>query len=335
MGRNISEYERYMLERFLNEGRTVKDIAAILGRGRTTIYDEIKRGTVELLNTDLTMRRVYLADVAQRHADENKARKGRPLKIGNDYELAAYLDRKLGKEKYSAAAVYHDMMDKDLKFSVTLSVRTIYNYASNGVLAQKNYIRHYKRKNKRITKKVALNNITEKIIEKRPEKIKERRECGHWEMDTVVSGRGDKSCLLVLTERKSRKEIIRRMPDKTSASVVNALDQIEMKLGKDKFKDAFKTVTCDNGVEFWDAAGIEKGERTNVYYCHPYASYERGSNENANKLIRKWIPKGAHIGKFSEKFIQRVERWMNNYPRKILDWKTADEVFAAELGKNF
>lgn len=328
MGKYFTEQERYMLERFLKEKRSVSEIADIFGRGRTTIYDEIRRCRTELLNSDLTTSVVYLADVAQRKADAAKKMKGRPLKIGNDYELAGYLDRMLGQKKYSPAAVYHDIKQKDLQFSVTLSVRTIFNYAKNGVLAQEDYIRHHKRKKKNKAKKVALNNVTDKIIEARPDEVSGRGSFGHWEMDTVVSGRGDKTCLLVLTERKSRKEIIRKIPDKMSASVVAALDKLEKQLGKKVFRNTFRTITCDNGVEFLDAAGIEKGKRTTVYYCHPYASYERGSNENANKLIRKWIPKGAHIGKYSKKFIQDIETWMNNYPRRILGWKTANEVFA-------
>lgn len=316
-----------MLERFLKEGRSVIEIAGIFGKGRTTVYDEIRRGCVELLNTDLTTSVVYLADVAQRKADEAKEMKGRPLKIGNDYALAEYLDQKLGKEKYSPAAVYHEMERSGQEFSVKLCIRTIFNYAKNGVLAETNYIKSRKKKKHNHKRKVALHNVTDKIIEKRPEEVDDRDDLGHWEMDTVVSGRGDKTCLLVLTERKSRKEIIRKIENKMASSVVTELDKLEKQFGKKKFRETFKTITVDNGVEFMDDLGMEKDGRTHIYYCHPYASYERGSNENANKLIRRWIPKGAHIGKLSKKFIQQIEDWMNNYPRQLLGWKTANDVY--------
>ena len=136
-----------------------------------------------------------------------------------------------------------------------------------------------------------------KVIEKRPVEIAERNTFGHWEMDSVVGARGvSKKALLVLTERKTRKEIIFLLKDHTSAAVVKALDRLERKLGK-KFREIFKSITVDNGSEFADWEGMErsrrsKKKRTKIYYCHPYSSWERGSNENQNKLVRRHIPKG-------------------------------------------
>ena len=122
-------------------------------------------------------------------------------------------------------------------------------------------------------------------IEDRAEEVKTRKTVGHWEMDTVVSAKRSTKRLLVLTERKTRGEIIELMKDGTAASVVSALNRLERKMGTNTFRKVFKTITTDNGSEFADWKGIEKsclrkGARTHVYKCHPYSAYERGSNEN-------------------------------------------------------
>ena len=140
----------------------------------------------------------------------------------------------------------------------------------------------------------------------------------------------------MLTERKTRKEIIKKIPSKKQESVVIELDKLEKKYGK-KFKEMFKTITTDNGVEFLAHKRMEDSRlfqgklRTKIYYAHPFSSYERGSNENANKLIRRFIPKGMDINKITKKEVQRIEHWMNNYPRRIFDYKTSNDMYDLEL----
>ncbi|NBI17533.1 IS30 family transposase, partial [Neglectibacter sp. 59] len=114
--------------------------------------------------------------------------------------------------------------------------------------------------------------------------------------------KSSKKTLLVLTERKSRLPIMELMPDRTADSVVAALDRIERRFGSRLFRLIFRTITVDNGGEFADVERLERsaltmGKRTKVYYCHPYSSYERGSNENENKMIRRHFPKGTDFGK--------------------------------------
>ena len=126
-------------------------------------------------------------------------------------------------------------------------------------------------------------------------------------------------------------EKIYKLKGKLQTEVVRIINQIETKLGADCFRKIFKTITMDNGVEFLDTDGIEQSQlsskkRTETYYCHPYSSWERGSNENANKLIRRFIPKGADISKYSNDDIKMIENWMNNYPRKMFGWLSSNEV---------
>ena len=143
-------------------------------------------------------------------------------------------------------------------------------------------------------------------------------------MDTVVGKKGTNTVLLVFTERKTRQEIVRKIKSKSQYCVVKEIDKLERKMGAKAFRETFKTITCDNGCENLDFEGIErsvlaKQKRTTVYYAHPYSAWERGSNENANKLIRRFIPKGVDIGEFSHERIKMIEHWINNYPRRLFD----------------
>ena len=165
-------------------------------------------------------------------------------------------------------------------------------------------------------------------IEHRPDEINGREAFGHWEMDCVVGTVGSKRTLLVLTERLTRTGIIMPMRDHTTASVIRALNRLERKYGKN-FRELFKSITVDNGSEFADCAGMEKscrrkGKRTKLYYCHPYSAYERGSNENMNRMIRWFFPKGTNFDEVTDKDIQRAEDWINSYPRRVLGWRSAD-----------
>lgn len=174
-----------------------------------------------------------------------------------------------------------------------------------------------------------------KSIEKRPEIVNTRTTFGHWEMDSLESGKGYKRTWLMLTERKTRREIIVSMKDKTSESVVRALNGIERKLGA-LFPQIFLSITCDNGTEFSDAEGIEnkrrgKGKRTTVYYCHPYTPSERGTNENQNGLIRRLVPKGTDLSTLSPQEVKAAEAWLNSYPRKMFGFLCSEQLFREEL----
>lgn len=179
--------------------------------------------------------------------------------------------------------------------------------------------------------------LAAKCITYRPEDVSTRQEFGHWEGDTVVSGKGKGSeCLLTITERKTRMEISRRMPDRTAQSVIMALDAIERELGAATFRSLFRSITFDNGSEFQDIEGIEdlalsRKKRTEIFFAHPYCASERGSNERHNGIFRRFIPKGAAIRNFSRAEIRDIQEWMNNYPRKILNGSTPAQKLSEEF----
>ncbi len=156
-------------------------------------------------------------------------------------------------------------------------------------------------------------------------------------MDCVVGTVGSKRTLLVLTERMTRTGIIMPMRDHTAASVIRAINRLERKYGKD-FHELFKSITVDNGSEYADCDGMEqscrrKGKRTKLYYCHPYSAYERGSNENMNRMIRWFFPKGTNFDEVTDDDVRRAEEWINSYPRRVLGWRSADAAMREALAQ--
>lgn len=338
MGKYIKESERYKIEVLLQEKYSIPQIAKILGHKYNTVYKEIQKGTVKQIDTELREYYAYKADYAQMIYEKNVSNRGRELKIGNDLEFVCFIEKMIVEKKYSPEAILFYMHKNNINFDTTVCCKTIYNYLDMGVfLNADNKDLPYKKETKEKTKrkpKVSMHNLKGESIENRPISINNRENFGDWEMDTVYSARGQgKACLLVLSERKGRGEIILKMKDRTSKSVVQALNKLERKMGFVKFSEIFRTITCDNGVEFSDFAGIEKavtkkGIRTKVYYCHAYCSWERGTNENINRMIRRWFPKGTNFENVTHKEIKKLEDWINNYPRKILGGLSALEYYS-------
>lgn len=333
MSKYITESERYKIETMLEDRKNPKEIAERLGKHYTTIYREIKRGTVTLLDTHLREYTKYCADVAQRKQNENGHNKGIELKIGNDLNTVKYIESLVKNNRYSAYAVSIEL--KKNNAYTELCTQTIYNYLNKGIFLNidRNDLIYNKTKKKEeaTQRRPSLKMLGAKTIEERPKEISKRDTVGHWELDTVYSGKNkSKSCLMVLTERLTRQEVIRKLPDRTAQSVVDAIDNIEKQFGKEKFMNIFKTITCDNGVEFTkhkeiETSCIDSMRRTFLYFCHAFCSSERGSNENANKLIRKYIPKSADIGEYTEEQIADIEKQINNYPRKLFNGLSSNE----------
>ena len=344
--KHLSEKERYAIEALFKSDHNARQIAQSLNRDRRTIQREIKRGMVIKVTENPYVSRnpkvpdylekiVYSARKGQQRADKMKLLKGRGLKIGKDKKLLHYLETCIADNKFSPDAAIGQIKELGLQFPVMICTKTVYNMIDRGDfprLTNKDLPvkrNKTKRKYKKISK-IAKNNIKGRSIEQRSEQINKRQEKGHWEMDLVV-GKG-RCCLQVMTERVTRKELIFKIPDKKQESIKKNIDMLEMKY-KDEFKEIFKSITMDNGTEFLDQEGLEtsclkEGEkRTTCYYAHPYSSWERGSNENANKLMRRFIPKGADISKYSDIQIKQVEDWINNYPRRMFGYKTANQMY--------
>lgn len=329
--KHLTEKDRYVIEKMLKQKKRVKEIALVLGFSTVTIYAEIKRGTVKQLDSNLNTYEVYLADAGQLERDKKKKNMGRPHKIKKDDEIFDSFRYWILEQKYSPEAFRFKTGCNDV------CVKTLYNYVHEGYIEGVNifnlpYAKEKKKKKKQTAKKKYSSG---RSIEERPESVTQREEYGHWELDTVYSSKDDLSCLVVLTERMLRKEIVEKVKDRTASSIIKAINRIEKRMGAPLFRETFKTITCDNGVEFSDWQSIEKsclnkGNRTILYFCHPYSSWERGTNENNNRLIRRWIPKGDDIGLYTTKEIKMIEEWMNNYPRRMFGGLSANEYYQSQ-----
>lgn len=340
--KHLSQSDRIKMETMLNSGHKVVEVAEYLHVHRSTIYREIKRGEYTHRNSDYTEETRYSSDLGQKNHDWNAQGKGRNIKIGNDRPLAEYIEGKIIEDKYSPEAALAAAAESGIEFTTSISVRTLYRYIDKGIfLKLTNKDLPVKGKRKKHNKKVKVQKRASagESIENRPDEVKDREIFGHWEMDTVKGKQGvTKSCMLVLTERKTRDEIIVKLPDQKAASVVEAIDRLERKWG-DMFTKVFRSITVDNGVEFSDYEGLERSvlhegeKRTFAFYCHPYSSWERGSNENNNRLIRRHIPKGEDFDEKQDRDIEYIENWINNYPRGIFGFKTSAQLFEEEIKK--
>ena len=333
--RQLTITDRRKIEKMYLSGEKAKDMADTLRVNVSTIYRELKRGRYMHRNSDWTETERYSADIAEEKYQENLKAKGPVLKIGKDIELANYIEEKIADDGYSPEAALLDIKRKNLTFSVTITKQTLYKYIYDGIFMRvtaDNLAIKRKRKSYHKIHRKAKRAAAGTSIEHRPVDIDTREEFGHWEMDSVMGQQGkSKNALVVLTERKTRYEKIFKVKDHTAASVVKCINSLERKWGR-LFSDIFKTITVDNGTEFSDLEGMKKsilysGLRTKFYYCHPYSSWERGSNENLNRMIRRKFPKGTSFADVTRKQVQNVEDWMNNYPRKVLGYLTAEMAY--------
>lgn len=338
--RQLKYEDRLILEKMLRAGIKKGEIARRLHIHKNTVTNEIKRGRYLHRNSDYTEEYRYSAELAEERYQENVKMRGTQLKIANDYEYAQYLENRIADDDFSPSAVLGELeaTGRDKNYKTKICVTTLYSYIDKGVflkLTNKDLPVKGKRKRKYHKVKRQKRASAGKSITERPKEVEDRETFGHWEMDTVVGKQEiSKNVLLVLTERKTRQEILFKMPTHEAKEVVKKLDFLET-VWEDKFPKVFKSITVDNGSEFAYNEEMEKsifgGKRTKIYYCHAYSSWERGSNENQNKLVRRKIPKGSDFDNKSAEDISNIEHWINHYPRKIFDFHTSAELFDKEV----
>jgi len=314
-------------------------ISEVLGYSNPAIYYELKRGFYMHRNGDWTETKRYSADIAQRNADFNKEARGAQPKIGNDHETLRVIEELILKRKLSPASALATIEREQITVKTQMCVTTLYNYIAKGYfrrLTNRDLLCRGMKKRKYRKVEKAKNPPRGISIDLRPPHVLQREEFGHWELDSVIGTKRKGNTLLVLTERKTRFELVFRAADKSAVSTVSVLNSLEKRLGITKFRKVFKTITCDNGTEFSDWQRMElsvRGNtaRTKVYYCHPYCSSERGSNENQNRILRRFIKKGVAIANYTDNDIARACDYLNDLPRRLLAWRTARELFTDEL----
>lgn len=336
---HLTKTDRYRIEALIRAKQKPRQIAQQLHVHASTIYRELKRARTVFRNRDWTEEERYNPDLAEARYRMNLSAKGGALKLANDYEFANYIENKIIDGHLSPAAALASIKLEGKAFKTHICRVTLYSYIDKGYflnLTNKHLPIKGKRKQKYRKVSVIKRAPRGESIEKRPAEVLERETFGHWEGDTVYSAKKSaQDVLFVFTERRTRKELILKMPNRTAASGVAALDRLEERYGE-RFTEIFRSITFDNGMEFADTEALEHSRngrrRTKVYYCHPYSSYERGSNENQNLLIRRIYPKGTDFSQLTDADVKRLEDWINSYPRKLLGWKTADMLFAQLAG---
>lgn len=332
MFRHLDWSDRLRIESLYNTGHTCLYIAKYLGFAPSSIYREVKHGLYEHLGAETTKRPWrYSAQIAQDYADYQATSKGSEIKLGKNYAYAKEVAAQI-KQGVSIDTIVNV---KKKKGQWTVSTTTLYRYVdlgyipdvTNKLLPEKN---HRKKRHPHTVK--AAKAPKGLPIDRRPLFVDERKTFGHWEFDSVIgNAKGQRQSILTLTERKTRYEIIFRAAAKTSAATVAALNKIIRQFPK----GTFQTITVDNGSEFQDCYGMEHDKQGNkrltIYYAHPYSSWERGTNERNNRIIRRYFPKGKSLAKVTQKQCDTVAASINAMPRKILDWHTAQELFDQEI----
>ena len=335
--KHLNWEERIQIETLQREGLSNARIGERLGRPERTILREIRRGWVLHRVERYRVEERYSAVRGQEVYERRMKAKGRESKASAALAEQLHVHIVVHRRSPEVAA---GLMRKE-GFENAVCFKTIYNHIDKGLVPGVTNESLWEKRKRRKGRKALHRRRKRPVepghgIENRPEEVEERLEAGHWEIDLVVGGKGKGTAVLLsLTERKTRKQIIRKLKDRTQKAVVRAINGIERQMGTGAFRTVFKSITADNGSEFLDHEALERsvstGTRTHIYYAHPYSSWERGSNENANRMIRRFIPKGSDISTLSAGDIRQVEDWINSYPRKIFDFETAEERFIQEL----
>lgn len=332
--RRMTYTDRLKIEALYNAGMPYRTIAKETGFSVASICVEVKRALYPHLGAETTKRPMrYSATIGQQISTYNRTACCMEIKLGNNHEYAAYVADMVMQG--NSVDVIVGTLRRQGKWTVSTS--TLYRYIDRGYIPNvTNADLPEKSKSKKRTRKkrVASRAPAGLSIERRPSIINDRITFGHWEMDSVIGkARGKKESVLVLTERVTRYQIIIRVKDKTANSTVKALNAMIPKFPN----GTFQTITVDNGSEFQDCYGMEHDKKGNkrltVYYCHPFCSCERGSNERANRIIRRYFPKGQSFKKYTQKDCSYVAHKMNTTPKKILNYATSQELFFAELAK--
>ena len=335
--KHLNQTERDHIERWLDEKKSKSEIARLLNRDRTTIYREIKRGTtiqIKYVNGYEKEVKVYYADTGQTVYDNNRKRsksKGlqafsqhfwNALKEANENRLFSGKNRKYNIKTF--IVVYQ----RKYPLEKVPTYKTVYNYIHSGKFFIKPIdlpvmVRLKPRRNKNSKPKGTNKRKLGRSISERPESILNREVTGHWEADLVQGKKGkNEPVVLTLVERLSRYAISLKLTNAKSKTVQKGLfDTVK------EAPEVFDSITFDNGSEFSQAATLENELDVKIYFCHAYSAWERGSNENFNKLLREFIPKGISLHQFTDDDVIECAYKINQRIREVNDYQSAEEVF--------
>ena len=308
--KHLSIEERCCLREYYNEGYSYRRIAELLGRSASTICREINRN-----RSFMNVKPAYYPHTAQKKYLLRRSYCHRGM-----FQDPTKLDYIKGRllETWSPEQIANTPWEKTLP-----STRTIYRWIYEKYIDVS--LKALRRKGKsRGNKETRGKYNLGKTIRKRDKSVYRRLEFGHWEADTVVSGRGkSKACFATLAERKTRFYIAVKMADKSATSMVKAI----MEALGDLPDAAVKTITCDRGSEFAGWQTIEEQLNCKVFFTDPYCAWQKGTNENLNGLLREFYPKGRNLSRVSPSTLKKNLALINARPKKVLGFKKPVDLF--------
>lgn len=305
--RQITPEERYMLAQLRKQRLPIAEIARLMGRDRSSIYRELRRNRTREDGR-------YRAFTAQEQTNGRRRRSRRNSQFtAEDWSMVEHLLRSgLSPEQISGRL----KRDGVLSISHETIYTHIWNNKAKGGLLYLTLRQPTKRRKRYGTNEKRGQVAGKRHISERPPEVDERGEIGHWEGDTVI-GAGSKHCVITLVERVTGVTLIGKLEERTTRAVNDWLiPRIR------KTPELFKTITVDNGTEFHSYLDVEAATGVEFYFATPYHSWERGTNENTNGLIRQYIPKGMDLRSLSQAHCSLVAALLNHRPRKRHEYMT-------------
>src|SRR5215208_972135 len=305
--------ERYMLAALRRQGLNQSEIARSLGRHRSTVCREIRRNSTRADGH-------YRAFTARERTNGRRSRSRRNSHFkAEDFAL---VDELLCRQWSPEQVAGWLRREGRLLISHETVYRHVWRDKREGGALYTHLRGARKRRRKRYGAYDSRGRLAGKrTISERPAEVETRQQAGHWEIDTVV-GSGSKDCVLTLVERKSGLMLVGKLPDRTAACFSRRAVRLMRRCG-----GPFATVTADNGTELHDYRRVERLTGATFYFARPYHSWERGSNENANGLVRQYLPKRTSMAGLSQQQCNAIARGLNTRPRKRLGFRTPLECY--------
>ncbi len=315
----LIDSQRYQIEAYLKAKYSITQIAFELGVHKSTISRELKRNS---------KKRSYNASYAQTISYERRKEAYKHSVF--DANMKRYIDVKLTHYQWSPEQIKGRC---DIDNTPMVSVERIYRYiyedqSEGGTLYL--HLRTARRwRKKRLNRKHQRGQIPNRImINQRPEVVDTKERFGDWEVDTII-GKNHKTAILTATERKSQFELMVKTDGTKAESIRKQMINLLA-----PFKELVKTITSDNGKEFAKHQEIAEKLETDFYFADPYSPWQRGLNEYNNKLIRQYLPKKTDFDLINNKTINMIISKLNNRPRKLLGYKTPNEIFLANFNQS-
>ncbi|MCH3955417.1 MAG: IS30 family transposase [Eubacterium sp.] len=331
-GQHLRFEERCSIKIFKKLGYSLRKIAQQINCSPSTVMYELRRGT-GIRKGNRGRFPQYSARRGQRNYEINRSRCHKSHKIADSDPFLQWMYGKVNNYKWSLdSCVGYAKRQQLFPTEQIPCTKTLYNelWAGNLELPLTQLPEALSRKSHKNRRTCQNKRVLGKSIEKRPEEVLERISCGHWEIDTVVGRkRGSESVVLTLLEKKTDYYMAIKIPGKDADSVMAALEVFREEYNE-HFTDIFKSITADNGTEFSRLSELEE-YGVDVYFAHPYSSWERPQNERHNRILRRYIPKGVSINRYSADQILSFADEINALPRRPLGYCTPEELFEAFL----